>query len=296
MPVRPPTIVPPAWRLLMSATIVLVVLPALFAQIGDELTEQRKVALANWKRVYPEGNPPHLETASLLIYGKVPGKALKEVGPALEKQMALAKKALNLDQNDMWPGKLAVFLVTERADYGSFIRRVEKRRPAEGETGSASVRKDQPHVIAGPPQGPLDPPVDAQAGGQIAVALLVKKAGTGVPDWVRTGFARATWLQGLSGAERTAEHRRALALVTQRKRQAQSAWGLLEEDEAPIIRGSVIEYLAYSGRTPRFVPFLMGFRPSDTKQEPTTADALKAAEITPANLNTVWQKWLRAAR
>jgi hypothetical protein len=291
--------IPPTQLLAGLAFLATACMPLLLAQAGGDdeaLAAQRKLALANWKRIYPEQDPPHHETANLLLYGKVPGKTLKDVGASLEKQMALAKKVLNVDKGDLWPGKLTVYLVAEKGDYGTFIRRVDKRRPEEGETGSASIRKDQPHVIAGAPRGPLDPPVDGQAGAQIAVALLVKKAGTGVPDWVRTGFARATWLQGLSTLERAQEHRRALALVGQRKRTAQSAWGVLDDDEAPVLRGSVIEYLAYSGRTAKFLPFVMAFRPDDTKAEPTTADALKAADITPANLNTVWQKWLKTAR
>jgi hypothetical protein len=282
------------------ALLLLAWCPALVGQTAgqgdDAVAEQRKAALANWRRVYPKDDPPHLETANLLLYGKAPGKTLKEVGFALENQLVLARKALAVEKNDLWPGKLTVFLVAEKSDYGSFVRRIEKRRTEAGEAGSAAVRSEQPHVIAGPPQGPLDPPVEGQAGAQVAVALLKKKGGPGVPDWVRTGFARATWLQTAPAAERSAERRRVLALIASKKYKAADAWAVLDDEEAPLLRGSVIEYLAYSGRTSRFVPFVMGFRPEENKTEPTTADALKAANITPAQLQQVWLRWLRAGR
>jgi hypothetical protein len=292
----------PSKHLAGSFVLLLVALPALLAQgtapggSANALIEQRRAGVANWQRAFDKGEPPHHETANLLLYGTAPGKNLKEVGTLLEKDFAAAKKALALGKNDLWPGKLTVYLVADRAAYAAFIRRIEKRYPEEGEAGSASVRRDQPHVVAGPPQGPLDPPVEGQAGAQVGVALLKKKAGEGVPEWVRAGFGRATYLQTAPARERAAERRLVLSQVVQKGRAVQDAWGALDDPAAPALRASVIEYLAYSGRTKRFVPFVLGFRPEEGKQEPTTADALKAAEIAPAQLNQLWQRWLRAGR
>jgi hypothetical protein len=287
----------PAARTVL-AFLALAALPVVFAQTtgGDAVAEQRKKADANWKRAVEKDNPPHHETANLLLYGTVPGKDLKEVGATLEKQLAAAKKVLALEKNDLWPGKLTVYLFPERSQYAAFIRRVEKRYPEPDEVGSAAIRSDQPHVAAGPPKEAVDLPVDGQAAAQIGVALLKKKAGEGVPDWVRTGFGRATWLQGASLREKATERQRALVLVNQKKLRAQDAWGALDEAEAPVLRGSVMEYLAYSGRTARFLPFIMGFRPQENQAEPTTAGALKAANITPDSLHLVWRKWLAAGR
>jgi hypothetical protein len=280
----------------------LAALPALLAQTAGPdakddgpVAEQRKVAAANWKRAFEKDDAPHLETANLLLYGTVPGKTLKEVGPVLEKDLALAQKALGVEKRDMWAGKLTVYLVQEKAAYGTFIRRVEKRHPEEGEVGSAAVRRDQPHVVAGPPREPVDPHVEGQAAAQIAIAVLNKKAGETTPEWVRLGFGRATYLQTAPAGERAAERRRVLALLA-KGRKAPDAWGALEDAEGVVLRGSVLEYLAYSGRTARFVPFVMGYRPGENRPEPTTADALKAASITPDGLNKVWRNWARVAR
>jgi hypothetical protein len=292
-----PTYAPTVRTVLASLTIlILAATPAMLAQdAGDNtVTEQRKKAEANWKRAFPKDDPPHHETANLLLYGKVPGKDLKEVGATLEKQFAAAKKVLALEKNDMWAGKVTVYLVPERSQFGAFIRRVEKRYPEADEVGTASIRSEEPHVVAGPAKEPVDPPVDGQAAAQVGVALLKKKAGETLPDWLRTGFGRATWLQAATPAETAAERQRARRLLFQKKLRAQDAWGDLDEPDAPVLRGSVVEYMAYSGRTARFLPFLMGFRPQENKAEPTTADALKAANFTPETLNVARKKWVQA--
>jgi hypothetical protein len=287
---------------LAAATLfVAAALPTFFPQAaaagakGNEVAEQRKAALVNWKRAFPKDeSPPALETTHLLIFGRVPGKDLKEIAPTLEKQFDTAREALALDPKDLWPGKLTVFLVPDAKDYAAFIRRVEKRYPEEGELGSASVRKDPPHVVGGPPRLAVDLAVEAEAGAQIANALLQKKFGTVIPSWVRTGFGRATVTQTAAKAARAAEHRRVLSAISKKKRKAKDAWGPLDDDEASLIRGSVIEYLAYSGRTKKFLPFLEGFRPTEQRPEPTAEDALKATEIAPERLHLLWLKWLRA--
>jgi hypothetical protein len=284
--------------------LLLLCLPVLFAQTaapGEKdagpVTEQRKAAFTNWKRAFDKDKPPSSqETAHLLLYGKVPGKTLKQVGVVLEKSFSAATKALALEKRDFWPGKLTVYLVPERADYAAFIRRIERRYPDEGEHGSAAIRRDQPHAVAGPPLGAFDLPLEGEAAAQVGIALLKKKAGETVPEWVRQGFGRATYLQTLPASTRSSERRKVLALVLAKQRKAWDVWGPLDDTEGPLLRGSLMDYLAYSGRTARFLPFVQGFRPSEKRAEPTTADALKAAGITNDGLNRVWRRWLQTSR
>jgi hypothetical protein len=174
---------------------------------------------------------------------------------------------------------------------------VERRYPEEGETGSFYIRSDEPHAVGGPPRLATDLPVEGQAAAQIAAALLARKVNAELPSWVLSGFGRATVLQAGPAEKRAAENRKALQLWSVKKKTAADAWsGALDPADAAVLRGSVVGYLAYSGRTTRFVPFVMAFRPEENRPEPTTADALKAAEIAPESLNKLWLKWVATGK
>src|SRR5262249_40677189 len=148
-----------------------------------------------------------------------------------------------------WPGKLTVFLFPERPLLVTFIRGVERRRPEEDDFGSFVVRSDNPHAAAGPGKSKLDPTVEQQAGEQMAAALLAARAGAGLPDWLLAGFGRATWVKTLAPRELIGERKKALAWVTGRKRTAADVYNsTLPAAEAPVLRASLVEYLAYSGR------------------------------------------------
>src|SRR5439155_2040718 len=133
----------------------------------------------------------------------------------LEKQYALAVKALDLEQDEPWPGKLAVFFTSDRSQYVSFIRVVEQRRIEDGEAGSFHVDMEAPYVVAGPPQLKVDPPLEGQAGEQLAGALLSRKGGAKVPSWVLSAFGRATVLRAGPPTALAAEHREAAQYLGQ---------------------------------------------------------------------------------
>src|SRR6266700_4141540 len=110
---------------------------------------QKKTAETAWA-LLEIGDFAHLETAHLLVYApKAYEKKLKDTGASLEKQRDLIVKALALDpKEDPWPGKLTVYLLSEREQFTSFIRRVEKRRQESEEVGSFVTESNQPHVAA----------------------------------------------------------------------------------------------------------------------------------------------------
>jgi len=94
-----------------------------------------------------------------------------------------------------------------------------------------------------------------------------------------------------------AEHRKASTAVIYKKRRAKDIWeGNLPADEAAPLRASMIEYLAFSKRFSRFDQFLSGFRVEENRQNPTTADALKAANVNPDKLSSAWQTWVKTFR
>jgi hypothetical protein len=260
---------------------------------ADVLKAQQKKALANWKKGLGQENPPHEETKHFLIYGTVKDKKLKELGPVLEKQYEEASRALQLTKDDLWKGKVAVYLIPDRRDFLTFVRRVEFRRVYAEEKGSASIDMDFPHVIAGPADGEMDLTADEQAGAQLGIALMKKKYGKFTPSWVEEGFGRATAIKTTSAQRKAQERSWVLRVVNKDKVKAQDAWGGgLDASEASVLRGSVIYYLAYSGRTPKFVPFLMGFRPTETVPEPTTEMVFRNLGVDMDRLHKVWRAWV----
>lgn len=261
-----------------------------------QVAKQKQAAQASWETLeLPK--PAFHESRLLLIYGELPVAQLRAVVPELERQYLTAYKALHFEVKESpWPGKLTVYLFRDRRHFASFLRLVEKRRPQEDDQGGFEVRGDTPHVVAGPPMRQGDPSIQAEAAEEIAAALLARKARTDLPDWLLSGFGRATaWRAGSP----TASTQRSLAyrLVLMNRRSAQDVWsGSLKADEAPLVQASLMDYLAYGPGASRFVSFVQGFRPEDGKPQKTAADALKAADLAPDRLNQAWQVWLRRPR
>ncbi|MCC6420433.1 MAG: hypothetical protein IT429_19525 [Gemmataceae bacterium] len=262
------------------------------------VAEQKEAAEANWKRVFGKAPLEQVETKHLLVYGKaVPGdfKDFKEVAAALQQACEDAHKVLDLGKEPTWPGKLAVYLVPDRREFRAAVRGIERRMPEEAERGTYAIRSDMPHVLAGPPVTEVGLNVEGQAAAQIAAALLRVKLGVTPPDWLAEGFGRATAYH--SGAQRdgAAERRRANSLIVTGKRATKDAWGNnLKADEAPVVRGSLIEYLAYSGRTSRFLPIVLGLRPVEARPNPTPEAAFAAANVSPDRLTELWHRWVRS--
>jgi hypothetical protein len=260
-----------------------------------KVAPQKAAALANWKRIV-EDAPQLLETANLLIVAPSATKTLSQTGASLEKAYAVAYKALKLSRDELWPGKMTVYLVPERAQYQSFMRSVIRRRAEEDDRGGFLNEGDLPTVVAGPPVNERDFKVEQEAVSQISQALLTQKAKVKVPDWLVLGFGRATVFRVGSQTAHSREKQRALALLIKNKRTSRDVWMGSEAlliDEAAILRGSLVEFLAYGGVTHRFADFVTGYRMRDKKiLNPTTQTAFTRADINAETLEQGWRVWL----
>jgi hypothetical protein len=259
---------------------------------AKKVVEQKKSAEAAWQSL-EIGPFATFETKHLLLYSpKSSEKRLKAISSTLEKYHAQAMKVTGLDPKDGYPGKITVYLLSDRQTLTTFARRIEKRRPMESETGSFQSADDALHAVAIMTDSKT--PVEAKAGEMIAALLAQRRAGvrTQVPDWLLTGFGRATSYQVSPREKFVLEDRKAARLYI-KKREASQVWdGTLEAEEADCLQGSLAELLSY-GSPKRFAKILEGFKPEENVPTKTTPAALEAAGLSAEKVAKTWKAWVR---
>lgn len=276
--------------------------PALPQEEGKDIVAmQKKEAEANWKML-EVGPFAHVETKHLLIYApKETERRIKQVAPLLEKHFAMAAKVLWTEKDDKWKQKLPVYLFNEPVDFGSFVRRVEKRRLEGREGGTHSVEDEKLHVAACPPRLDTDPSVYIQATHQIGMALIQRKAGyrTILPGWLKRGFGRATYYRVMSSRSTAIRNERqsAAVMVVKEKRTFEDAWNSsLKKEQAQVLEASAADFLAYGPGKKKFAALIKGFRPGENQREKTIAQALEAASLSLDIVKQTWKKWVLAPR
>jgi hypothetical protein len=282
-------------RALLALPLLLAAWPVAFAdEAADKLAAQKKNAEENWEAL-DVGAAAQVETAHLLVFApKSFDKRIKDVGAALEKYYEQARKPLGYEKEAPWPGKVAVYLIPEREDFTRFVRRVEKRRVETEDAGSHLADGDFPHAVGGPPRAKTDPGVEAQAGEQLATAMLVKKAGTKVPlpGWLLNGFGRATGYRTKPADKAVAEERRKAAALVKKGHKADEIWGsTLEAEDAPLLEASLADFLAYGPGQSKFVALLEAFKPEENQEKKATGQALDGISLPADRLNTRWREW-----
>jgi hypothetical protein len=277
-----------------SASLMSVALQA--QEEAEKLAAQKKAARDNWA-LLEAGEAASQETEHLFILApKSMERRLKEVGGNLEKSYGMAAKAvLTKPKEELWAGKLTVYLIPEREQFTTFARRVEKRRLEEDESGSHSVDGDLPHAAAGPARVKGDPSLEHQAAAQIAAAILQQKAGAKVPlpEWLVLGFGRATvWRVAPTDKTVIGDRRLVKSFIVGKKRTAADVWnGTLESEEAGVLRASLAEFLAYGPGAAKFPALLSGFKPAENQESRTIAQALESAKLDPKAIEARWGAW-----
>src|SRR5262245_57939179 len=110
---------------------LLLTLPAIAGADDAPLAKQRQTADAIAKSLQLSSIVT-TETKNLILHVTMPDGRLKALGVTLEKQFATGVKALQFAGDDPpWSGKLAVYAFTDRAEFRSFVRQVEKRSADE---------------------------------------------------------------------------------------------------------------------------------------------------------------------
>lgn len=279
----------------LAALLAVLVLFAPLRADDDEtaakLAEQKKNAVASWN-LLEIGDPASHETQHLrLLAPKEMEAKLKTIGASLEKYHALAMSTLKHDKGS-YPGKITVFLLPNVATFPSFSRLVDRRRPEPGQTSSFSAEDTRLRVAAAPTK---TMPAEVRAGEMIASLLLARKAGisTPLPEWVGTGFGRATTYRLVPKAAAVAtEKKKARALL--KKHGAAGAWdGSVGGEEAAPLHGALAEFMAYGPGAARFLKFVDAFRPGEGMESKTTATALDAIGVSSERIDKQFRTWLK---
>lgn len=270
------------------------------ANAADEL---KKKTEANWEAV-GGGKPALHETKHFVLCApEAMAKKLKDAGELLEKHHDKAKAALKFEigedaKGEVLPGKVVVYLFGERDHFKAFVRRIEARRLLPEETASFLAADDKLHVAVSPPRGKEGLPIEIQACEQTASLLLARRAGvrTPLPDWVSSGFGRATYYR-VAPADKVVKMDRLLATNLARKRAISDVWdGKIAADEAPALYGSLMDFLAYGPASSAFPKFVAGFQPEENQERKTAGQAFEAANLKPERIAKSWKAWVPLAR
>lgn len=270
------------------------------ANSSDEL---KKKAQASWEAV-GGGKPALHETKHFLLAApEAMARRLPDAGQLLEKHHDKAKEALQFevkeeDKGEVLPGKVVVYLFGERDHFKAFVRRIEGRRLLPEETGSFQADDNKLHVAVSPPSSRQGFPVEIQACEQAASLLLARRAGvrTRVPDWLVSGFGRATYYR-VAPRDKAVLADRALAAKLARKHGAAEIWdGKIAADEADALQGSLVDFLAYGPGARAFPKLVAGFAPEENMQGKTVAQAFSAADLKPDLVAQRWKRWAATAR
>lgn len=273
------------------------------ADQANSVDERKKKAEASWESV--TGNKPVLQETNhfILVAPETMAKRLKDVGQLLEKHHGKAKEALKFevkeeDKGEVLPGKVTVYLFAERDHFKAFVRRIEARRLLSEESSSFQANDDKLHIAVGPPSGRQGLPVEIQACEQAASLLLARRAGvrTPVPDWLVSGFGRATYYR-VAPRDKAVLADRTLAAKLARKRGAEEIWdGKIAGEEADALQGSLVDFLAYGPGARAFPKLVAGFAPEENMERKTWAQAFTAADLKPELVAQRWKRWALTAR
>jgi hypothetical protein len=267
------------------------------AEDSDVVKGQKETARANWKVLFNNDQPATEETAHFLLFGSssMRPRQLNELGASLEKQYGTARTVLKIGpKEELWPGKLTVYLLEERSVFNTFMRTIARKRPSADDSGAYSLSAP-PFIAASPPQQKFQPSLEGQAGEQLATAILTKKCGQSIPDWIVAGFGRAVlWRSAPSSYfQERAQVKKLVRTCT-----AEDVWNdKPSAEEAALLRASLVEFLAFGPGANYFAKFLEGLKPGENGQPKSTVDALKA--IRPDFPDTIcksWPSWVATGR
>lgn len=270
---------------------------------GDIVKRQKEKAFANWKKVYEQDPPTHLETEDFLFFASksFTEKQLQAWSKQFNEHAGQARTALKLSQSP-WKGKLAVYLFESRRDFNAFMRSVRKKSPKDLGPGTFSLGGEDVYIAASKPADKGEAGIESQAAEQLVSALLQKFAGEnhGIPDWMFHGFVTATLRRTAAGdaqkKQRENDRRKVAALLN--RKPPRSVKDLFNDsltgEELLLVRASVVDYLAYNApEADKFPELLKAFRSDRPNQARPINDVLAIVKLYDEKLDRQWANWVK---
>ncbi len=258
----------------------------------ETVLEQRKLAEETWKKILPRKPVTFTESDNFLLYGTVEEKELENLAKAMEKAFNQVKKTAQITPKDeLWPGKLVVFVFAERGELTTFARNADKRNLERDEAGAFKHGREYTSITVGPAGGSKTGALDVELVRHLGAAVISKKS-TKLPDWFIDGFGRSAAYR-YAPAQFQQERAKARDLVLKQGKTAKDIWGgKLAADEGAVLHASFVDYLANGPQIAKLFPELVSFIGADT----TFEDTLKAVKLTPDQVDLLWRKWVQSAK
>ncbi|OWK34680.1 hypothetical protein [Fimbriiglobus ruber] len=270
---------------------------------ADAVKKQKETAADNLKAANLK--MASAETADLLVFASLPEDKAKSLGAALQKVHDTGAKALTFDPpSNVWGGKLSIYVITDQKKYKTFLLDALRQVPQGRETYRFGLRADAPYILDGIVQGdkPSDVAISTEAAVLVAGALLNKKAGTtattNLPEWLQTGFGRAT-LARSDAAKLAAFKSKVRALYNKTRGEPFKpswVWGDSASPDRELVASSFAEYLAFGPVADKFPLFLGAFKPDENGTTPGVDTAFTAADWKADDLEAGWKKWVMTGK
>ncbi len=271
------------------------------------MAKQKMAAIANLMKC-DVAKPVVIETDNLFVTGDLPEDKLKTLSSYVQKQYAATFKGLKFEMTENPPkGKLAIYFFPERKKFALFVSELLSERIEKDERSVMDARGAMPYVAISVVAGEKPTDLDVEAAKQVAVALLVCKAGPAMlPNWMKDGFAKAMmWRLDAASASKERTQIRKMVLATKddpAKKgkvpvyKAMDIWADSIDAEKKLLGASLMEYFVFGPDSARFSKILTNLRPTDDVRMPTLATALQAMEIKPDDLDKAWRKWVATGK
>jgi hypothetical protein len=266
----------------------------------DEVAQrQKKRAVENWKRAF-ESEPGIVHESQNFIFVAPNGTEENKVRALAEKMDGYfnsVKVALGgPSKKALWPGKMTVYLFTEKKNLSSLIRTVEKRRPATVGLGSFYLKGESTHLVACTPVEKEDPSQEQQALNQLFDAAFTRFGGDnhGIPEWLMLGFMDATaWENDAKRREKEVNEVKAVADHKKTPKNTKDLFAnTLTGKELYLVRTSLASYLAYGPGQEKFTDMLRACK-GERNQTKTIDEILGSIDNNQTKLNRQWLTWVR---
>ncbi len=273
--------------------------PAKEASQGENRSESTTIAEEYAKQAGMQGVVAQAGEAVTVAIPQSLSKQMPAILTTVNRYHAEALKGIGRQAADFWVKRPVVVVFTERNQFASHVRRVEKRSFDPSDRISLVVGDEQPAVgfwLETPnPRTGTPPAPEIQVGEKVAAAVLARAAGAKnpIPDWLPEAFGRATSFQVVrqTGRAYLSEIRRNAQLYARNQREA--PWsGQQEGIQTQSAQAAFAYWLAYGPKAGKMAVLVKQFIPEENQERVEFPQALQKAQLSGDQTLGSWQDWL----